>query len=132
MSPESSYFGVCSTYIFSISLKFGACYVTGQWGEFRVKNATLCLHTPFRQFSVVFHCFFIIFFSFFWWSTNFRNRILTNQKPELVIRNCQWDYMFGFYVLQAYSEPYETFQTEWCSSDIYTLLNHNAAKTSEK
>ena len=30
---------------FSAYLKFGACYITGYWCEFRVKNATLCLHT---------------------------------------------------------------------------------------
>ena len=28
------------TPIFSVSLKFEACYITGQWGELRVKNAT--------------------------------------------------------------------------------------------
>ena len=32
------------TCVFSVSLKFRACYITGQWGEFTVKNATLCLH----------------------------------------------------------------------------------------
>ena len=29
------------TYIFSVSLKFGASYSTGHWGEFRIKNAIL-------------------------------------------------------------------------------------------
>ena len=36
------------------------------------------------------NCVFIIFISFFDEVSSFRNRILTNQKPELVIRNCQW------------------------------------------
>ena len=43
-------------------------------------------------FVVVFYqknCVFIIFISFFFdKKSNFRYRILTNQKPELVIRNC--------------------------------------------
>ena len=38
---------------FSVSLKFRACHVTGQWGEFRVENATLCLHILFGVFFVV-------------------------------------------------------------------------------
>ena len=46
-------------YIFSVSLK----RQWGQWGEFRVKNATICLHILFWYFFVVFHhkiCVFII------------------------------------------------------------------------
>ena len=42
---------------------------------------------------VVFHhkiCVFIIFISFFDEVSNFRNSILTNQKRELVVSNCQW------------------------------------------
>ena len=58
----------CHQYIFSVSslvsLKFGACYITGQWGKLRVKNATICLHVLLLYFFVVFHhkiCVFIIF-----------------------------------------------------------------------
>ena len=41
--------GVCSTDnflspIFSLYLKFRACQITGQWGEFTVKNGILYLH----------------------------------------------------------------------------------------
>ena len=32
---------------FSVSLKVRAYCIRGHWGEFRIKNATLCLHTPF-------------------------------------------------------------------------------------
>ena len=32
------------TYIFSKTLKFRACYITGQWSKFTVKNATLHLY----------------------------------------------------------------------------------------
>ena len=44
---------------FSVSLKFGACYITGQWCEFRIKNA----------FFVLFHYKISVFF--FWWSIKF-------------------------------------------------------------
>ena len=88
-------------YIFSISLKFGACFITGQWGKFRVKNATICLHILFWYFFVVFHhkiCVFIIFISFFDKVSNFRNRISTNQKRELVVSNCQQNCMCMMHV----------------------------------
>ena len=85
----------CHQYVFSVSslvsLKFGACYITGQCGEFRVKNATIGLHVLFSHFFVVFHhkiCVFIIFL-FMIKSQKFRSRILTNQKLELVVSNCQ-------------------------------------------
>ena len=35
------------TYIFCVSLKFGAYYITCQWGDFRIKNTSLYLHTIF-------------------------------------------------------------------------------------
>ena len=37
--------------------------------------------------------FVIIFISFFDEVSNFRKRILTNQKYELVVPNCQWNSM---------------------------------------
>ena len=64
---------------FSVSLKFGACYITGQWGEFRIKNA-------FWHFVLFHHkiCVFIIFISFL----DEVYKIPTNQKQELVVQNC--------------------------------------------
>ena len=56
---------------------------TGQQSEFRVKNATLCLHVLFRHFFVAFYqkiCVFIIFISFFDKVSNFRNRILIQSE----------------------------------------------------
>lgn len=44
--------------------KFGACYNTGQWGEFKIKNAALWFHILFWQFFVLFH-HKICLFSFF-------------------------------------------------------------------
>ena len=68
-------------------------HVTSQvsCGEFRVKNSVLCLHIGlafYCCFSLKI-CVFTIFIFFFDWVSNFCNRILTTQKPELVIRNCQ-------------------------------------------
>ena len=47
----------------------------------------------FELFSSKKLCVFIIFISFFETLSNFCNRILTNQKSEFVIRNCQWNCM---------------------------------------
>ena len=72
----------------------------GKWGKFTVKNATLYLHILIIGiFSGFFHqkiCVFTIFISFFDKVSNFRSRILTDQKPEKVIRNCQWNCMYIF------------------------------------
>ena len=73
------------TNIFSVSLKFEASYITGQWGEFWVKNSTLYLH--------------VLFLTFCFSSKNLRNyfhvcfrqSIKFPQKPELVIKNCPWN-----------------------------------------
>ena len=57
------------TYIFSVSLKFQACYFMGQWGELTVKNTTLYLNIlSWHFFCFVLHqkiCVFIVFISFF-------------------------------------------------------------------
>ena len=53
-------------YIFSVSLKSGACYITGQWDDFRVNNAIVYLQRHFWHFFV-FHqkyCFYHFHFSF--------------------------------------------------------------------
>ena len=72
------------------------CYITGQWGKVRVKNATLCLRKLFLSFFVVFHekklAFIIPIFAVDE-ASNFRDKILTNQKSELVVRNFQWNCM---------------------------------------
>ena len=41
----------------SVSLKFGACYINGQWGEFRIKNATSCFQILFWRVFFVLFCF---------------------------------------------------------------------------
>ena len=74
------------TYIFSISLKFRACYIiTDQWGEFTAKNATLYLHVLSWHFFVVFHqkiCV-LINFIFFWWSIKFRQQNINQSKARI-------------------------------------------------
>ena len=47
-------------------------------------------------FFFFFFFFFIIFISFLDEVSNFRNRILTSQKHELVVSNCQWNCMRNF------------------------------------
>ena len=88
-------------YFLCISKVFGS-YITGQWGKFTVKNATLYVFTYI--FQTFFFCFSSkkkrkkkVFLSFpILFSdevSNFHNRLLTNQKPEQVTRNCQYNYM---------------------------------------
>ena len=76
-----------------LSLKLGACHVTGQWDKFKVKKATLCEPVFFVFFSSK-NYVFIIFIYFLDEVSNFRKRTLTNQKPELVIRNCSWNCIY--------------------------------------
>ena len=73
-------------YFFSVSLKFGAHYITGQFGQF-IKKCYLKLFRTFFWHFFVFHheiCVFINFISFFDQASNFRKR-------KLVVSNCQWD-----------------------------------------
>ena len=49
-----------------------------------------------------FLCAFIISISFFNKVSNFRNKILTNQKRELVVSNCQWNCLKSSEVTQYY------------------------------
>ena len=59
-------------YIFSVSLKFWACCIKHQWGEFTVKNPTLHLHILSWHFfclsskNLCHHFHF-----FFWWGIKF-------------------------------------------------------------
>ena len=65
--------------------------------KFRIKNASWCVHIIFWHVFAVFHQKIVfIIFSFFFFDevSNFGNRIVTIQKPELVRRNCQWNSMF--------------------------------------
>ena len=73
------------TYIFSVSPKFRACYITGQWGEFTVKNATLYLNILSWHFFAIFHqniCVFIKSF-LFWWSVEFPQQNINQSETGI-------------------------------------------------
>ena len=57
------------------------------------KECYFSLYIAFVAFHQI--CVFIIIISFFDEVSNFCSRTLTNQKPELVIRNCQWYFMLS-------------------------------------
>ena len=64
----------------------------GHCGEFIIKILLNGFNYLFDIFVVVFHhkiCVFVIFISFFDEVSNFRNRLLTNQKHEFVASYCQ-------------------------------------------
>ena len=77
----------------------------GQWGRVEERNTNLCFHLLSRRFVVVFvvvvvvvvfhHkiCVTIIFNSFLDEASNFRYRILTNQKQKFAVKKCQWKCM---------------------------------------
>ena len=88
---------------FSVSLKFAVCYITGEWGEFRMKNV-ICIYIYFYGISSLGFLKKIDFQSVLISDevSNFCNRILTNQKQELVVRNCQWNCMI---IKQSFEAP---------------------------
>ena len=79
------------------SVKPWPFYISDQWGKVRGKKCYfMCTYTIsniFLLFSMKKNCVFFIFMIFCDEVPNFCNRILTCQKPELVIRNCQWNYV---------------------------------------
>ena len=72
----------------------------GQWDEFPIKNGSYYLHKLSWHFFVivivvVFHQkMFLSFLFIFLISIEFPEQILTNQKPDWLIRNCQWKCMY--------------------------------------
>ena len=78
------------TYISSGFLTFWACYIKGQWSEFKVKNVTLNLQITFWRFLLFFIKKFVFlsfsFLFFFDEVSKLRSKISTNQKPEDFVR----------------------------------------------
>ena len=74
----------------NVSLTLGTCYITGVNGA--ISEYKMLLYTYIQFWGVflisVFIIFIFSFFFFFWETIKFPHRILTNQKPELVITNC--------------------------------------------
>ena len=65
-------------------LEFGAYYITDHLGKLIIKIIL-------NAFIYFFHIIFIYFFDEV---SNFCNRILSNQKHELMVSNCQWNCMY--------------------------------------
>ena len=101
--------------IFSVSLKFETYYITGQWDNSKKKCYSMLWCNFFGIFLLLFlllfvvKCVFLPFSFLFYKVSNFCNKILTSQKCELVVSNCQWNYMrptmphkipSGFFVLK--------------------------------
>ena len=93
-SPESSIQRVCSSdkmmpiYFLHLSYVWSIFY-HGLVGRVHKKYYLMLLYT-FSAFFVVFHhkiCVLIIFIYFFDEVSNFRNRMLNNQKREMVVSN---------------------------------------------
>ena len=79
-------------------------YITDQWGEFKLNTLLYVFIYFFSTFLLFFIInFLILSFSFLFFDevSNFRNRILTNQKHELVDSNCQWNCMDNKCYLQV-------------------------------
>ena len=76
-------------------------------GKFRVKNAILCIQILFWHFYCCFssrHMCFYHFHFFFRWSFNFPQQNIDHSetwfKPDMVFRNCQWNYLFKTDILK--------------------------------
>ena len=85
------FYWVCLTDDFLSPIVSSICKVWSMFYYRSVWRVTYNFLTFFCCFSKK-KCVFIIFF-FFDKVWNFHNRILTNQKPELVVRSSQWNYM---------------------------------------
>ena len=67
-----------------------------QFHKKKLHNAFIHLLGIFWLFSIVKFVFLSFSFLFFDELSNFRNRILINQKRELVVSTCHWDCMLKF------------------------------------
>ena len=76
----------------------------GSVGWVQSKECSFFVHIYFFGIFLLFlhqkSCAVIIFVTFFYYVPNFFNRILTNQKPKLVIKNWQWNCMLTYYPIQ--------------------------------
>ena len=120
------------TFIFSVSLKFRACYITGQRRQVQSKECYFMHTYTFVEFfcfsskKIWFLSFSFLFLIIKLQVSNFRNRISTNQKSELVIRNCQWNCMFfstyykHFYLISCFHDQRSYFYS------IYVIMSHKS------
>ena len=73
------------TYILSVSLKFWACYITGQSDEFAVKNGSIYLHILSSHFFValITNFVFLSFLFLIWWSIEFPQQNINQWKTDI-------------------------------------------------
>ena len=104
---------------FSVSLKFGAFWVTDQWGQVQNKERYVMLSYTFLVFWQI--CDFIMFIFLIDKVSNFRKRILTNPKKELMVRNCQWNCMSNssYNFLSPSERFYGTIESFACDESFY-------------
>ena len=110
------------TCIFFVSLKFAAHCITGQWGDFKVINATLCSHILFGFFCCCYCCisskknYFYHFYFFFWWSIKFPQQNINqsetgigHEKWPVELTACSQLYsMESGYALSEYNAAFES------------------------
>ena len=88
-------------------------------------NAFFIFHYKICVF-IIFISFFLSFFFFFDEVSNFRNRILTNQKRELVVSNCQLNCIPGRFPKEHKISIFKAMTSEklTCRTDksIYSFL----------
>ena len=88
------------------------CGASGLLGRVHSKERYFKFTCIFLSFFLLFFtqkkCAFIIFISFFDKVSHFCNKILANQKPELVIRICQWNCMIPYSAKQQQSKNFPT------------------------
>ena len=111
--------GVCSTwefiftYIFSASLKFRACYITGKWGGFTVENVTVYLRVLSWHILVFFIKNLVFFFSFSFlllirieflpWNINQSETRISGKKLSVELYNWSNSNMQNFMVMFTFS-----------------------------
>ena len=113
-------------YYFRIS-KVWNSGASGLLGRVHSKERYFKFTCIFLSFFLLFFtqkkCAFIIFISFFDKVSHFCSKILANQKPELVIRNCQWNCMIPYSAKQQQSKNFPTtVMTEYIN--ILNVENH--------
>ena len=92
----------------------------GSVGRAQNKQCRSVLTYSFLAFLFCFsskNCALIVFVSFFDETPNLRNKILAKQKPELVIRNCQWNCIL---VLN-----FQGVTEKFCQDDVLKELGKN-------
>ena len=95
------------------SLKFGACYITGHWNDFRVKDATLCFHIFFYIPLFFIQKFVFLSFSFIFLT---KYRITASEYSPICNRNGDKKLSVELYENRHFSEL-------WVKKPLNTLTD---------